>query len=179
MRETPLTSRPYFRPPDLASGASTMRKNDAHIPPVFRLYPIWFVCSAASAIAAWIWGSSEWPAHAFSFAFGISSSLIAICMIVATCVFLLGRTSWKYAHFARNDFANFCPWIVRRLHRGISALLGFGLVTALAWASIHSQNGAKLTLLCALFSLGLGWCAYCLQALLETQNSGTWRAASH
>ena len=136
----------------------------------FRLMPVWFMGSSVAGVAAWIWGSSEWPTRLFKFTFGVSSFLLVlVCLLIL--LFLLGRITWQKAHFARNDFSNFGPWALGRLQRGVSSLLGMMLVTFIAWISVGSQGGAKLTLLCGIFAGGLQWCAYGMHVMLKAQQS--------
>lgn len=134
----------------------------------FRITPLWFIAGAGAGGGAWVWGSSEWPTRLFSFVFGVSPYVLAL-VVLLTLLFLLGRHSWRQAHHARNCFAKFGPWALNRLQRGVSALLGLALVALLAFVSVGSQNGAKVTLLCGLFAAGLQWCAYCVYVMLSNQ----------
>lgn len=130
---------------------------------------MWFGVSAVAGGGGWVWGTSEWPAYLFSFAFGVSTFILALAILL-TVLFLLGRRTWQRAHHARNDLTNFGPWVLGRLQRGVSALLGMASVTLMAWVSVSSQSGAKVTLLCALFAACLQWCAYCMHVMLMLNN---------
>lgn len=147
-----------------------MAPNNITAPSSFQVVPLWFSSAAIAGVGTWIWGTSEWPMHLFIFTFGVSTFTLVL-LIFLTALFLLGRLTWKRAHHAQNDFSNFGPRVLGRLQRGVSALLGLALVTLMAWVSIGSHSGAKLTLLCGLFAICLQWCAYCVQIMLTTQAS--------
>jgi len=130
----------------------------------FRVLPVWFVIGAGCGGGAWWAGSSEWPARVFGFAFGVSTLILALLLALGA-LFFLARTTWKWAEYAGNDFENFAPWVLARLQRGVSALLGIALVALLAWWSVGSRNAAEVALLCLLFGGCIQFCAYCLQVL--------------
>lgn len=143
----------------------------------FRIIPLWFIAGTSAGVGAWMWGSSEWPARLFTFSFGVSIFVLALVLLL-TLLFLLGRLTWHRAHHARNDFANFGPWALGRLQRGVSALVGMALIALLAFVSVGSQNGAKVTLLCGLFAAGLQWCTYCMHVMLSAQTSASERSGT-
>lgn len=144
---------------------SAMPRQDNELVASIRIAPLWFVAATAIGVWAWMHSASEWPALAFRLAFDVPA-YIPIAVILLAALFLSGRTPWKRARHARNDVQNFGPWVIVRLQRGISVLLGVTLVTLLAWASVGSQNGARITLLCGLLAAGLQWCAYCMHCML-------------
>ena len=136
--------------------------------PSFRVVPLWLISAAISGVGVWVWSSSEWPIRLFSFFFPVSTVILAFAILLIV-LFLLGEIKWKRASYAQSDFRNFTPWTVRKFQSGVSALLGLAIIGVVAWASIGSQSGAELSLLCALYALCLQWCACCLLDLLRTR----------
>jgi hypothetical protein len=125
---------------------------------------------SAIGVFAYIWGQSAWTGFLFSVAFGASLTLASV--ILLALLFFVGRFhTGRRARFARNDLANIGPWVMRRLQRGLSLLLGLALIALVSWAFTGSERGLALVLLCGWFAAPLLWCAYGLREMLISQRS--------
>lgn len=134
------------------------------------LRPAWIAIGAATGVLAYVWGESAWTGFLFSVAFGASLTLASV--ILLALLFFVGRFhTGRRARFARNDLANIGPWVMRRLQRGLSLLLGLALIALVSWAFTGSERGLALVLLCGWFAAPLLWCAYGLREMLISQRS--------
>lgn len=130
----------------------------------------WIAIGSAMGVFAYIWGESAWTGFLFSVAFGVSLTLASV--ILLAMLFFLGRFhNGRRARFARNDLTNIGPWVMRRLQRGLSLLLGLALIALVSWAFTGSERGLALVLLCGWFAAHLLWCAYGLHQMLVSQTT--------
>lgn len=132
--------------------------------------PAWIAIGSATGIFAWIWGNSAWTGYLFYMAFGVSLTLASVILLAV--FFFLGRfLPEPWARFARNDVTNIGPWVMGRLQRGLSLLLGLALIALMSWAFTGSERGVALMLLCGWFAAHFLWLAYGLRQMMMSQTS--------
>ena len=141
-----------------------MVEGDMSVTRAFQCRPLWVMAGVMAGVCGWIGGASKLSSYSLRLASGVSPLLVAGVILLAL-LFFAGRSTWRRALYARNDFDNVSPWGIRALQRGVSALIGVGLVALVAWVVIDSHAGAKVTLLCTMWVSILQWCAYCLHML--------------
>ena len=141
-----------------------MVEDDMSVTRAFQCRPLWVMAGMMAGVCGWIGDASELSSYSLRLASGVSPVLVAGVVLLAL-LFIAGRSTWRRAVYARNDFDNFSPWVIGVLQQGVSSLTGVGLVALVAWVAIDSHAGAEVTLLCTMWVSILQWCAYCLHML--------------
>lgn len=145
--------------------------NQSNMSITSSLRPAWILGGMFAGVCAYNWGAFEWTKYLLSLIFGVSTFTL-ICVILLSMLFFMGRfLTGRWARYARNDLANFGPWALGQLQRGVSVLLGLAFIALVSWVSTGSERGVALMLVCGWFAAPLLWCAYGLREMLISQTS--------
>lgn len=129
----------------------------------FRLSLFWFAAGVACGFLGWVSGSTKWSIALFTIRFPVSWLTLGLVWILIG-LFTLGQSKSSRAQHARNDFDNIARWVVDMFQKGVSMLLGLGVVTALAWLTKGDGSAAALTALCAVLAVSFQLFACCVHA---------------